>query len=693
MYQDDEDDWQILKEYKQQKRNKLTQKVDDYRRQENRCKREIPVIEQEIAQLEEVVAREQARPAHRISAGYPTGGGMIELPNEQLAKAQGELQNKQLYLADLRDDLSKAVNGQKAFTSEKQKLARDIQRIDAKIKDIRRRRQEQKKAPAAKELQEPIQECAKKCRVENVTMQCGHGSRGLTFDVAPMNPDHYEVPELHVISGSESSSWDKVTIRFGGSCDFGKSSSAPDATKAKLNQRYDGATDYCPRISIGNSNTNTRINRPNGVVVAAKVPAPKDHLSSLRFLYENLFKLNYQDGQTYYGEFLSCQGSLPYRAKIIAYPNCKVSAEATFGYEAETSINNLKVDTGQKVKSYDGIKASGGWQAAMKYAYEYDIRKGERNVKLSLPDFIEESGNQSNFLSALQTFFDPLSGFFENALANEDNVLSKSKYAKAARKNAQHDSSEAKKQSLSFKGPNVKFSYSLERAEQPGSPLVGQTGKFNLEFAPLLGITGKIELMPYLLASLGGPFGVFLEKVCNYSAGETDGTHITTDLSLTISATASVSGKLSFESTLEKGWQVAGDSGITGLIGFELAGKVGTKGKIWVVKFACGAEFKTTDESGNKPSGIEVYFKPLYVTGRFSAVGNVAFNGLSIVYALYASAGREGTEGNAKKGKSRGRFSQNAKLESDMVMKDERKVALFAKRELFSVEDKVQLDV
>lgn len=170
------------------------------------------------------------------------------------------------------------------------------------------------------------------------------------------------------------------------------------------------------------------------------------------------------------------------------------------------------------------------------------------------------------------------------------------------------------------------------------------------------------------------------------------GTYVETNLTLQIGLTSSLAGNLVFECTKEKGWNASEKTSIGGFIGFILTGKASVDGQVdsmcFTVKFGAGAEFKTTDESGGKESGIEVNYKPTMIANKFNWAGEFIFNGLAIVWAVYANAGVDAAEGEKDDGEDDdSRRKSKVKKVNEAKKEISNKVDIFKKRALFANDD------
>ena len=154
-----------------------------------------------------------------------------------------------------------------------------------------------------------------------------------------------------------------------------------------------------------------------------------------------------------------------------------------------------------------------------------------------------------------------------------------------------------------------------------------------------------------------------------------------------------MAGNLVFECTQEKGWDASEKTSIGGFIGFKLAGKAAIDGQVdgicFKVSFGAGAEFKTTDETGAKDSGIEVNYKPTMIANKFNWAGEFIFNGLSIVWVTYAKGGVDGAEKEKGAGESGGK--RGSKMNKPKISGPTKElsdiVPLFKKRALFANDD------
>ena len=370
------------------------------------------------------------------------------------------------------------------------------------------------------------------------------------------------------------------------------------------------------------------------------------------------------------------------------------------------------------------MTCNGRWEAVLEGSYTYDtVKNTPVKVTLSFDELVKElGGSQWSYLSKLIEFFEPINGFFENAIGysqGADEQYNKTK-AKADKKDKTigaegSDSSQVK---VDFEGPTIKIGGNYAMAERKEltttvgtgdneraltAPLynVGGTGELSVGFDPLLKVTGTVDILQLLMCTLGGPLGQFLKKVSNMSMGKKDehgeldktASYIETNLTLQIGLTSNLAGNLVFDCTQENGWDASEKTSIGGFIGFILTGKAAVDGQAkamgFAVKFGAGAEFKTTDESGGKESGIEVNYKPTMIANKFNWAGEFIFNGLSIVWVVYTNAGVDGADKEKKKaqGKS-GRLNNTKKVSADDAKKEvSDKVDLFKKRALFANDD------
>ena len=685
MYENNEDDWKILKEFKQSKRNAISEQKKDLEKKAKQFAAEKTKTEQELANLNTLIVEQRANP----------NGQSATLILANMSQAE----KKQCYLTDLIDDIAKEKELSAGCKSEISQLNGEIKKIDAEIKKIRNQKHQQKaKKKKRKQKQSPVQKCPKKCRISDISITCSHSERGYSLPVPPLEGD---VPTLHVLSSSSKGGHEVLDVKFGGSCDHGKSQSAPDSAKHEIKERLAGNDQYCPRAKVVNADTNTRVDRPNVMKFAAPTKPIEKNQYPLGFIINNLMFGTDNEQTTFDLEFPSCKGNLPYQAKVIAHPECAWNFEMSFGYKNTLDVMRaeLKHGTKGKVKNYNGVKSSGGWEAILKYGYKYDIHSIENEHKLSFEELKSAISSSWPLLDTLTNFFDPINGFFENALAHSVEAPDsyENKIKKAEKRNRVNKKADLAKVEILW--PTVKLKGSYTRSELKGSPEIGGVGSLVLSFDPLFGIVGKIDIIQMLLMTLGAPLGPFLRKVSKMSVGSKDATgeldktqsYLETNLALALTAKASVSGGVGFDCTEQDGWNISEkNSGVGGFIGFELAGEAKVEGMSWSIKFAAGAEFKTTDESGGKSSGIEIDYKPVRIGENFQMVGSMVFNGMAIVWVVYRNGGVDGGEKIKTGNRSSNAFG--SKKESKTTEKTERKALLFSKRELFSSSDTVDIN-
>ncbi|VUD69414.1 hypothetical protein TDB9533_04781 [Thalassocella blandensis] len=676
MYQENEDDWKILKEFKQKKRNSISNDRERAKKVGNRAARSKPRVEGELQTLY----------AEKSLTNSPRDISNINL----------RLEEKQKLLEAIDHDIQKATELEGQYAQEIDLLNQQISEIDAKIKENRRKQNEQQ-ILANQEKKDPIQKCPKKCRIDSVQINCSH-NKSLSIE-----PYEGEMPILHVLTRSGGEKQEIVDVMFGGSCDHGKSQSASDSEKYKEKNRSFGADQYCPRVNIVSASEGTDIQRPSKTRFLATVDEFQSNSTPVGFLFNHLLFSKeddpHYDAREYDVSFVSCQGDLPYKALVIAYPENSWNVEFSFGYTAKYDKHEVtRKFAKDKVDSFDGMKCNGKWNSSIKASYVYDIYKNEIEQELNFDDLLKELKGSWNVLEKLAEFFSPVNGFIESAMgySGEDERKFDNKLNKAKNKNKML--SEHKTVNVQVLWPCLKLSGNYQRIETNKGAGIGGQGKLKVEFAPLFGVTGKIDIVQLLLHALGSTtgFGKFLAKVVNMSAGtrKSDGSldksksYVETNIELFFGATSNVSGSVGWQSDPDKGWHAAaGDIGVSGFIGLILEGKAKVEGKVWVVKVGAGAEFRTTDESGTKVPGLEISYKPTVINNEFSWAGALEFNGLAITWALYSNVGAEAeTQDSGATNDRGGKKFGKAKAKLDRDVKMEKRQIIFKKRRLLGGE-------
>jgi len=705
------DDWEIIKEHKKERLKTLNKLKKSYKKKNNKFKREIKDLEAKISDNKKKDAE--------IDKDKDESESKSDITYRSLENRQYYLQGELIRFNNKHDDYQHDINlSQKRHDElevEIDTVKSEIETIKAKIKELKAKQQPKKKM-AGKKTAKSTEECPKKCRIDNIKIDCDHSSsRGFTLNVAPHEPG-MEIPYLHVLSSHASKAYDVISVDFGGHCDHGKKSSCKDSTDHKQFERIDGNTEYCPRVSIKNDETSTDISRPSKVKFAAALSedSVKEYIpgtAEFRLVTDLIFKKD-KVIKEYDLQFESCKGNMPYRARVIAHPAWKWNLDFSFSYKAATKLKKEKsiwetitdlVKT--QPKTYDDDNENGGWEAAITAGYTYDIHNWTYEHKLSFEQLSDQLGGTWSFLGSIHDMFSSVNGFFEMAEV-KNKAASEFKLVKTTVKKKDTDLAK-----IEVKWPNIKMSGSAASVERSKSPEIGVKGDFTLAFAPLFGISGEIDVIQVLLSTMGGPFGRFLRNASQMSIGElnekgeldTSKPYIDTNLELKIGATASVDGAVSFMAEGESLWAAAtadsklssgesGGTGISGIVGLILTGTALVKGMVWDVNFALGGEFKTTDESGAKPSGFEVNLKPAVIHGSYTAIGTLEFTGLAIVYALYKRIGGAGTEDKQTGKKAIGRKSK-VKKSHGITQKSERKAVLFKRKPLLSNnKDTVSLD-
>lgn len=672
MYQDNEDDWKILKEYKQEQRNKVSEERENAKKAGKRAERSKPRVQKEIKELE----------AKKDEATTPRNKKAVQF----------KIDDKKRLLDDVDHDIKKSAELQDKYTKDINEINARIDEIEEEIKRIRRKNHEQK-AAAKTQKADPVEECPKKCRIDNIKLACKHKK---TLDIPPYDG---ETPTFHVLSNSKGEGQDIIDVTFSGSCDHGKSQSAGDSEKYEEPDRSANSDSYCPRVHVQNASSGTDIQRPSKTRFAAITEEYKSNATPIGFLFNHLVfnrdknELSY-DAHEYDISFQSCKGSLPYKALVVAYPKSSWNVEFSFGYTSTYDhVRGKRKFAKDDVKTYDGLKSEGKWGSKIKGEYTYDLYKTSIEQELNIEALLKELKGSWSFLEKLSEFFSPINGFVETAIgySEADEKKFDEKTDKYKREN-KHISTEKKALSVTVEWPQLKLSGKFERAETTTKSSIGGNGSLSIEFAPLFGIKGKIDIIQFLLLSLGGPFGKFLRKISNMSMGYKDEegkidkskSYIETQLELFFEVSTNVSGVAAYDCNEEKGWHCSPNSGISGFIGLLLQGGAKVDGKVWVVKFGAGAEFKVADESGAKPSGIELKYSPTVIHEEFTWAGSMEFNGLSIAWSYYANIGAEAELSSAEsKKRSKNKFNKNAKVDAQREVKESGCHVILSKRPLF----------
>lgn len=696
MYEENEYDWTVLKDYKKDKKSNLNNKVKDFNRLNKEFKKQKIEVSGELSTLN----GQDFKPLHLI----------------ENSKRYVEKNKKNKFLNDLNDDITKSETDVISFKTIIDTLTSEIIEIEEKIRAIRTKKHAKETANnAAKKKKKVVEECPKKCKVSNITIACSHGR---TMEVSPF-VEGGDIPTLHVVSGSNTANKDIVTIKMAGSCDHGKKQTADDNKEFKITERLVGNNQFCPNTKIVGNNNDVNVHRPNGVEFNAATNLKLANTSPVYVLLKRLVFGDGDDTTEYDVSFGSCKGNYPYKAKVIAHPKEEWKLDFSFGYKAayESKTSKRKFAQDERVETYDAMTCNGKWEAVLAGSYTYDsVTSKPVNVTLSLDDLVKElKGTKWGYLASLVEFFEPINAFFENAIGYSEGADEKYGKTKAkADKKAKTIGSETSIVKIDFEGPTIKIGGNYAIAERKAlttkidgrkltAPLykVGGKGELSVGFDPLLRVTGTIDILQLLMCTLGGGLGPFLTKVSNMSMGKKDddggGTYIETKLTLGISLTSSLAGNLVFECTQEKGWDASEKTSVGGFIGFKLAGKAAIDGQVdgicFKVSFGAGAEFKTTDETGAKDSGIEVNYKPTMIANKFNWAGEFIFNGLSIVWVTYAKGGVDGASKDKDngEGKSTGRMNKIKKdkeVKADDVQKELSDIVpLFKKRALFANDD------
>jgi len=164
---------------------------------------------------------------------------------------------------------------------------------------------------------EAIQSCEKKqCDVNNLVVNCDHGSRGYSLELVE-GPPPKENPDYLYEVISKSSELEKMTVNFTGSC-------ANDSAS-------------CPSVALSGAKSLSQLS--SGAVFSVKhKDLPEGKLAFPKFVKEYLLPYTLKPN-VYKVQTQGCNGSGDFAATINVYPAYKLSGTLTVDFEPTKQTN------------------------------------------------------------------------------------------------------------------------------------------------------------------------------------------------------------------------------------------------------------------------------------------------------------------------------------------------------------------
>ena len=179
--------------------------------------------------------------------------------------------------------------------------------------------------------------------------------------------------------------------------------------------------------------------------------------------------------------------------------------------------------------------------------------------------------------------------------------------------------------------PKLELSGSIKNVEDPNNYDVGLAGNIKVALSPLFGFGISIDIIDWVTAILGGPFGAFIVKIKERIAKGVGNKSIgaSADISLILSMSQTIEGSLEWKKELGSAWDTSGN--VEANMPISLKGQVIGSVHVFVVKAYAGV-------IAEGASGVGIAFEAaIEETNIPSVSSNFKFNGLTVYWAAYYS--------------------------------------------------------
>ncbi len=411
------------------------------------------------------------------------------------------------------------------------------------------------------------------CKHNGLMVTCQHGR--FTHVSAELPPPHYA--QLEVVAGHEKK-FDKVeciTDLIEGPCGYHK----------------DHVFDHISRPddpSAVESQDDTKL------VIKAKAM----EVLTTQNKFKNLWPIS-PPLRTYSVFTNTCYG-LPLETVIVVYPDIKWEFKIAFGFGSYTDSQKLI-----KGGTEDG-KGTGLGDLATKTLDEEKFN-GEFEVKVTTDG--SEYSLGADFKKFVSTCFKAVNA----AKDVTDFIVPRLQKMGGA--------------TITISWPKIELSGNCQWKEIDGSPKCGFEYEIEFGFKPLLGLTGKFDLLTWIL-NAGGPIGTTINYMRKMAGEDPEGpVGAKVNIYLDFILSGKIDGTFKFKKPADK--KTGNYTGqATGEVGFEIKGGGEIEGKIWCVKAGAGAKVgaKASITPSLTAGGDE--------TGSIYLEGKIHFNGLTL-YASY----------------------------------------------------------
>ncbi|NQZ27497.1 MAG: hypothetical protein HRT55_14415 [Colwellia sp.] len=494
-----------------------------------------------------------------------------------------------------------------------------------------------------------------------------------------------------------------ISVAITGLCEKGKPSDTAAAADEKILARVRSG-EFCPVVKIDKSPLNIVMPGTKGSPLNFQAFCPDPPTGfNWDYLFKNMFMVSKREPAIYTMETEGCDGSYALVSKVEAYPKIKAEIGVSIAYKQTkdiTKVPNWEADPKAVDKITDYNKGHrtvecGNWVFAFNMKGSVDqVSLAAQLEHLSPNDLLPKLRKALNLFIFI---FDVIRICCDNKMGS--NIFEKAAaIADAADKDGPYDETGLVKNdkpgrdsagkvidadasgptgSISINYPKISFGLGYENCEAVGKPTLGSATSLQLKLDPLIGVTGKVDILGALIqiginglipgAALAGK--TFVEYIWPILKGllpeDTEVTKENIDkrnyyleggvaLVMKVGANITAEGKWTHHNDGENltssfvplpadpvNNPVSGAfSGMAGAsLEMHLEGKAYAKGKAWAVTFEAGLIIAVGSAKEIGAAKLEYKVNITEKNEQMMVDGAFEWNGLAIITASYKSAG------------------------------------------------------
>ncbi|MBL4797036.1 MAG: hypothetical protein JKY50_06460 [Oleispira sp.] len=392
----------------------------------------------------------------------------------------------------------------------------------------------------------------------------------------------------------------------------------------------------CPVIVIHGGEYSHHKTTTKPFKLNAKPYKKEENLTFLDFLQTELLPdLRDLKPQKYRVFAKGCKDVNMLRAEVHCYPIFSWDAKATFNYV---------VDTEERADIKTGFAFEG------KVTYQRDDNK---LVKY-------DTKSESNKTSAFSTLQNALSGIFDKI----DEMNSKVKSGE-----------DTKLVTLDLEYPKLELNGKLDLEEHPQNGEVGMVGHLGIKMDPLIGFTGNVDIIEWIIIGCAGPLADAIKKARKLAAGEgNDDQKIKASISLDLKPTGKISSDFKWEKSIDNSWlskegEKSGEAKAE--IAFELVGEAKAEGDFYWVKIEAGVTIGVKAMNGDGGVGITATLTSTTAGDKPALAGQLHFSGMKATYSCFVKSSVKKAESGDSDGGFGGVIKKKLKVLNQEVKKED----------------------